>query len=225
MWHIFRTGKDTAGLRKHCVLHASEFTNNGVKLVAADIGDAVFDQDFYLGKEQRKKLLDEQQASTGGLWVGAQCCDGHTRQFRCTVGWFTETMPAFLSLVCPISDAHPLQLTLGLLFFGPCYCTLQAPDFLCQSQDHHCLVCSLWSFTTVTLTNFENSSLWFACSEYICVCFDPLCYFWLLQVQAWEFEQYEHEAVFIAAGTPHQVRNLRSCIKVGNPRVSPLAQW
>lgn len=33
-------------------------------------------------------------------------------------------------------------------------------------------------------------------------------------VEAWHFEQYEGEAVFIPAGCPHQVRNLRPCIKV-----------
>lgn len=35
------------------------------------------------------------------------------------------------------------------------------------------------------------------------------------QVGCWHFEQHEHEAVMIPAGCPHQVRNLRPCIKVG----------
>ena len=30
----------------------------------------------------------------------------------------------------------------------------------------------------------------------------------------WHFEQNLHECVFIPAGCPHQVRNLKSCIKV-----------
>lgn len=34
------------------------------------------------------------------------------------------------------------------------------------------------------------------------------------RVVAWTFEQHEWEAVFIPAGCPHQVRNLRPCIKV-----------
>lgn len=33
-------------------------------------------------------------------------------------------------------------------------------------------------------------------------------------VEPWHFEQYASEAVFIPAGCPHQVRNLRPCIKV-----------
>ena len=33
-------------------------------------------------------------------------------------------------------------------------------------------------------------------------------------VQTWHFEQHVNEAVFIPVGCPHQVRNLRSCIKV-----------
>lgn len=40
-------------------------------------------------------------------------------------------------------------------------------------------------------------------------------------VEAWTFEQYEQEAVFIPAGCPHQVRNLKSCIKVAMDFVSP----
>ena len=36
-------------------------------------------------------------------------------------------------------------------------------------------------------------------------------------IEAWHFEQYPNEAVFIPAGCPHQVRNLRPCIKVRNP--------
>lgn len=39
----------------------------------------------------------------------------------------------------------------------------------------------------------------------------------------WHFEQYEHEAVMIPAGCPHQVRNLRACIKVAVDFVSPEA--
>lgn len=35
-------------------------------------------------------------------------------------------------------------------------------------------------------------------------------------VEMWHFEQHENEAVFIPAGCPHQVRNLRSCIKVSS---------
>jgi hypothetical protein len=34
-------------------------------------------------------------------------------------------------------------------------------------------------------------------------------------VQGWHFEQHEGEVVFIPAGCPHQVRNLRACTKVG----------
>ncbi len=33
-------------------------------------------------------------------------------------------------------------------------------------------------------------------------------------VHLWVFEQHEQEAVFVPAGAPHQVRNMRSCIKV-----------
>lgn len=32
-------------------------------------------------------------------------------------------------------------------------------------------------------------------------------------VEHWHFEQYPGEAMFIPAGCPHQVRNLRPCIK------------
>jgi hypothetical protein len=35
------------------------------------------------------------------------------------------------------------------------------------------------------------------------------------QVEGWHFEQHEGEVVFIPAGCPHQVRNLRACTKVG----------
>ncbi|KAL2636164.1 hypothetical protein R1flu_007643 [Riccia fluitans] len=41
------------------------------------------------------------------------------------------------------------------------------------------------------------------------------------QVEAWTFEQDYGEAVFIPAGCPHQVRNLKSCIKVALDFVSP----
>lgn len=41
------------------------------------------------------------------------------------------------------------------------------------------------------------------------------------QVEPWTFEQYEQEAVFVPAGCPHQVRNLKSCIKVALDFVSP----
>ncbi|KAL3684206.1 hypothetical protein R1sor_002228 [Riccia sorocarpa] len=41
------------------------------------------------------------------------------------------------------------------------------------------------------------------------------------QVEAWTFEQHYGEAVFIPAGCPHQVRNLKSCIKVALDFVSP----
>lgn len=34
-------------------------------------------------------------------------------------------------------------------------------------------------------------------------------------VHTWHFEQHVHEAVFVPVGCPHQVRNLRSCTKVG----------
>jgi lysine-specific demethylase 3 len=34
------------------------------------------------------------------------------------------------------------------------------------------------------------------------------------EVQMWHFEQHLDEAVFIPGGCPHQVRNLRPCIKV-----------
>ncbi len=36
-------------------------------------------------------------------------------------------------------------------------------------------------------------------------------------VEAWHFEQFLNEAVFIPAGCPHQVRNLSPCIKVRPP--------
>uniref|UniRef100_A0A0C9RXT6 TSA: Wollemia nobilis Ref_Wollemi_Transcript_5242_3829 transcribed RNA sequence n=1 Tax=Wollemia nobilis TaxID=56998 RepID=A0A0C9RXT6_9CONI len=41
------------------------------------------------------------------------------------------------------------------------------------------------------------------------------------QVEPWTFEQHLGEAVFIPAGCPHQVRNLKSCIKVALDFVSP----
>eukprot|EP00798_Chlamydomonas_sp_ICE-L_P014715 gene14715-20755_t len=40
-------------------------------------------------------------------------------------------------------------------------------------------------------------------------------------IEPWHFEQHQHEAVFIPGGCPHQVRNLRSCIKVAVDFVSP----
>ncbi|EIE19371.1 hypothetical protein COCSUDRAFT_58660 [Coccomyxa subellipsoidea C-169] len=40
-------------------------------------------------------------------------------------------------------------------------------------------------------------------------------------VESWHFEQHQDEAVFIPAGCPHQVRNLKSCIKVAIDFVSP----
>eukprot|EP00249_Psilotum_nudum_P024913 c29321_g1_i5 orf=645-3752(+) len=40
-------------------------------------------------------------------------------------------------------------------------------------------------------------------------------------IEAWTFEQHVGEAVFIPAGCPHQVRNLKSCIKVALDFVSP----
>ncbi|KAJ3693934.1 hypothetical protein LUZ60_009414 [Juncus effusus] len=40
-------------------------------------------------------------------------------------------------------------------------------------------------------------------------------------IEAWTFEQNLGEAVFIPAGCPHQVRNLKSCIKVALDFVSP----
>ncbi|ONK60423.1 uncharacterized protein A4U43_C08F18310 [Asparagus officinalis] len=40
-------------------------------------------------------------------------------------------------------------------------------------------------------------------------------------VEPWTFEQKRGEAVFIPAGCPHQVRNLKSCIKVALDFVSP----
>jgi hypothetical protein len=44
-----------------------------------------------------------------------------------------------------------------------------------------------------------------------------------LGVQPWAFAQHDREAVFIPAGCPHQVRNLRSCLKVALDFVSPEA--
>ncbi|KAH9322173.1 hypothetical protein KI387_016812, partial [Taxus chinensis] len=41
------------------------------------------------------------------------------------------------------------------------------------------------------------------------------------QVEPWTFEQHLGDAVFIPAGCPHQVRNLKSCIKVALDFVSP----
>jgi hypothetical protein len=43
------------------------------------------------------------------------------------------------------------------------------------------------------------------------------------RLQAWSFDQYDREAVFIPAGCPHQVRNLRSCTKVALDFASPEA--
>jgi len=40
-------------------------------------------------------------------------------------------------------------------------------------------------------------------------------------VEAWTFEQHLWEAVFLPAGTPHQVRNLRPCLKVAVDFVAP----
>ncbi|KAL6884677.1 hypothetical protein ACP4OV_010613 [Aristida adscensionis] len=40
-------------------------------------------------------------------------------------------------------------------------------------------------------------------------------------IEPWTFEQKLGEAVFIPAGCPHQVRNLKSCIKVALDFVSP----
>eukprot|EP00249_Psilotum_nudum_P014346 c24777_g1_i3 orf=62-607(+) len=40
-------------------------------------------------------------------------------------------------------------------------------------------------------------------------------------IEPWTFEQHTGEAVFIPAGCPHQVRNLKSCIKVALDFVSP----
>jgi len=40
-------------------------------------------------------------------------------------------------------------------------------------------------------------------------------------VEPWTFEQYEGEAVFIPSGCAHQVRNLRSCLKVAIDFVVP----
>lgn len=40
-------------------------------------------------------------------------------------------------------------------------------------------------------------------------------------VQAWHVEQHEYEAIYIPAGCPHQVRNLRPCIKVAVDFVAP----
>lgn len=40
-------------------------------------------------------------------------------------------------------------------------------------------------------------------------------------VEPWTFEQHTGEAVFIPAGCPHQVRNMKSCIKVALDFVSP----
>ncbi|GJV50847.1 lysine-specific demethylase JMJ25-like protein [Tanacetum coccineum] len=40
-------------------------------------------------------------------------------------------------------------------------------------------------------------------------------------VEPWTFEQHLGEAVFIPAGCPHQVRNLKSCVKVAVDFVSP----
>lgn len=35
----------------------------------------------------------------------------------------------------------------------------------------------------------------------------------VLDVEAWTFEQFDGEAVFIPAGCPHQVRNLKVCVQ------------
>lgn len=41
------------------------------------------------------------------------------------------------------------------------------------------------------------------------------------RVRCWTFEQHVNEGVLIPAGCPHQVRNLRSCIKAAIDFVSP----
>jgi hypothetical protein len=43
-------------------------------------------------------------------------------------------------------------------------------------------------------------------------------------VQGWHFEQHEGEVVFIPAGCPHQVRNLRACTKVRQPLEGPIGR-
>jgi len=40
-------------------------------------------------------------------------------------------------------------------------------------------------------------------------------------VHAWTFEQYEGEGVIIPSNCPHQVRNLRACVKIAMDFVSP----
>ena len=42
-------------------------------------------------------------------------------------------------------------------------------------------------------------------------------------IQSWHFEQHLNEAVIIPVGCPHQVRNLRSCIKA-SPKIPHLAR-
>lgn len=43
-------------------------------------------------------------------------------------------------------------------------------------------------------------------------------------VHVWHFEQHVWEAVYIPSGCPHQVRNLRSCLKVRFVAL-PLIHW
>lgn len=33
-------------------------------------------------------------------------------------------------------------------------------------------------------------------------------------VKIWTFEQFQNDAVYVPSGCPHQVRNIRSCLKV-----------
>eukprot|EP00803_Ostreobium_quekettii_P002722 evm.model.scf_3087.1 EVM.evm.TU.scf_3087.1 scf_3087:7704-10907(+) len=40
-------------------------------------------------------------------------------------------------------------------------------------------------------------------------------------VETWHFEQHRNEAIYVPAGCPHQVRNLRSCIKVSVNFLAP----
>lgn len=49
----------------------------------------------------------------------------------------------------------------------------------------------------------------------LCVCLGCVYVsFHIPGIEGWHFEQHLHEAVFIPAGCPHQVRNLLSCTKV-----------
>lgn len=72
VWDIIRSGPDSEGFRDFCQEHAAEFVHHGETVVAADVGDAVFDQCFFLGTKHRKALEAEKNVSAlSGSGCGA----------------------------------------------------------------------------------------------------------------------------------------------------------